>query len=128
SFRDREALRDVSGDPWDGRTLEWATSSPPPSYNFAFTPRIHSGDAWWDMKQRGYQRPQEGFMAIHMPRNTGAGFILAALSTVCGFALVWRMWPLTVLSFIGIVAYSIYHTFNYKRDFHIPAEEVSQVE
>lgn len=128
SFRNRDSLRDVTGDPWDGRTLEWATSSPPPSYNFAFTPRIHNGDAWWDMKQRGYERPQDGFVAVHMPRNTGAGFILAVLSTVCGFALVWQMWPLTALSFIGIVAYSIYHTFNYNRDFHIPAEEVSRIE
>ena len=50
SFRERDELRDTTGDPWDGRTLEWSTSSPPPDYNFAFTPLIHDGDAWWDMK------------------------------------------------------------------------------
>ncbi len=61
SFRKRNELRDTTGDPWDGRTLEWSTSSPPPAYNFAFTPIIHDGDAWWDMKQRGYQRPLGGF-------------------------------------------------------------------
>src|SRR5262249_44719611 len=61
SIRNREALRDVTGDPWHGRTLEWATSSPPPAYNFAFTPVVHDNDAWWDMKRRGYQRPLGGF-------------------------------------------------------------------
>src|SRR6202049_1272292 len=71
SIRDREALRDVTGDPWNGRTLEWSTSSPPPVYNFAFTPVVHDNDAWWDMKQRGYTRPLQGFKPIHMPSNTG---------------------------------------------------------
>jgi hypothetical protein len=94
SFIRREALRDTTGDPWNGRTLEWSTSSPPPAYNFAFTPRIHDNDAWYDMKKRGYQRPVEGFIPIHMPKNTGAGFVLAGLSAVCGFALIWHMWLL----------------------------------
>ena len=69
----RDELRDTTGDPWDGRTLEWATSSPPPAYNFAFTPVVHDLDAWWDMKSRGYVRPLEGFRPIHMPKNTGSG-------------------------------------------------------
>ena len=69
----RDELRDTTGDPWDGRTLEWATSSPPPAYNFAFTPIAHGVDAWWDMKSRGYVRPLEGFRPIHMPKNTGSG-------------------------------------------------------
>src|ERR1700687_337627 len=82
SIRDREALRDVIRDPWHGRTLEWSTSSPPPVYNFAFTPVVHDNDAWWDMKQRGYHRPLQGFKAIHMPGNTGVGVVLAGLSVV----------------------------------------------
>src|SRR3546814_503527 len=69
----RDQLRDETGDPWGGRTLEWATSSPPPDYNFAFTPVIHDLDAWHDMKRRGHQRPVAGFRDISMPRNTGAG-------------------------------------------------------
>src|SRR6266536_975383 len=67
SFLKREQLKDVTGDPWDARTLEWATSSPPPAYNFAFTPVVHDNDAWWDMKKRGYQRPLLGFKPINMP-------------------------------------------------------------
>ena len=85
SFMKREQLRDHTGDPWNGRTLEWSTSSPPPNYNFAFTPRIHDNDAWWDMKKRGYERPLSGFLPIHMPKNTGAGIVLAGLAAV-GFA------------------------------------------
>ena len=77
SYRRRDALRDDTGDPWDGRTLEWSTSSPPPVYNFAFTPRVHDQDAWWQMKQHGYQRPTSGFIPIHMPKNTWAGIVLA---------------------------------------------------
>lgn len=76
----REELRDDSGDPWDGRTLEWSTSSPPPDYNFAFTPVVHDHDSWYDMKNRGYARPLEGFRPIHMPKNTGTGAILSAIS------------------------------------------------
>ncbi|MFF2322634.1 cytochrome o ubiquinol oxidase subunit I [Agrobacterium sp. NPDC058088] len=128
SFLKREQLRDVTGDPYNGRTLEWSTSSPPPQYNFAFTPVIHDVDAWHDMKKRGYNRPLEGFIPIHMPKNTGAGVIISAISVVLGFALVWHIWWLAALSFIGVIAVSIAHTFNYNRDYYIPASDVSTVE
>ena len=128
SIRNRAALRDVTGDPWQGRTLEWSTSSPPPPYNFAFAPRVHNLDAWWDMKSHGYHRPLEGFKPIHMPKNTGAGVVLAALSVVFGFAMVWYIWWLAALSFAALVAAAIAHTFDYKRDFHFPVDEVVQTE
>ncbi|KGD90015.1 cytochrome o ubiquinol oxidase subunit I [Achromobacter sp. RTa] len=128
SYRRRESLRDDTGDPWDGRTLEWSTSSPPPNYNFAFTPRVHDLDAWWQMKQHGYQRPQQGFIPIHMPKNTWAGIVLAGISVVMGFALIWHMWPLVVLSFAALILVSIVHTFNYKRDYYVPADEVVRAE
>ncbi|MGQ3071169.1 MAG: cytochrome o ubiquinol oxidase subunit I, partial [Ferrovibrionaceae bacterium] len=124
----RKELVDVTGDPWDGRTLEWSTSSPPPDYNFAFTPIVHDNDAWADMKRRGHGRPLTGFRPIHMPRSTGTGVILAGLSVACGFALIWYIWWLAALSFVGIVATAIWHTFNYHRDFHIPADEVVRTE
>ncbi len=128
SIINRDKLRDETGDPWNGRTLEWATSSPPPDYNFAKTPIIHDSDAWWDMKTRGYERPTDGYKAIHMPSNTGAGVILAGLSTVVGFALIWYMWWLAALGFFALIAYAIFHTFNYKRDYYIPAETVQATE
>jgi cytochrome o ubiquinol oxidase subunit I len=128
SIRNREALRDVTGDPWNGRTLEWSTSSPPPVYNFAFTPVVHDNDAWWDMKQRGYHRPLQGFKAIHMPSNTGVGVVLAGLSVAFGFAMIWYMWWLAAVSFAGLLAVAIGHTFNYKRDFDLPVDAVVQAE
>ena len=128
SFRRREQLRDHTGDPWGGRTLEWSTSSPPPDYNFAFTPVVHDTDAWTDMKQRGFERPKSGFKAIHMPRNTGAGVVLSALSTVCGFALIWHVWWLAGVSLLATIAYAIWHGFDRDRDYYIPADEVARTE
>ncbi|PYE33620.1 cytochrome bo3 quinol oxidase subunit 1 apoprotein [Rhizobium sp. PP-F2F-G38] len=128
SFLQREQLRDLTGDPWNGRTLEWSTSSPPPDYNFAFTPVIHDHDSWYDMKNRGYERPLGGFKPIHMPKNTGTGVILSGLSVAFAFAVIWYIWWLAIVSFIGIIAVSIGHTFNYNRDFYIPADDVIATE
>jgi cytochrome o ubiquinol oxidase subunit 1 len=128
SIRNREALRDTTGDPWNARSLEWSTSSPPPEYNFAFTPVVHDHDAWWDMKTRGHGRPLQGFKPIKMPANTGSGIILAGLSVVCAIALIWYMWWLAALSFVAIIAVAIGHTFNYRREMHVSAEEVTRVE
>lgn len=128
SYIRRDSLRDTTGDPWNGRTLEWSTSSPPPAYNFAFTPRIHDNDAWTDMKRRGYSRPVDGFTPIHMPKNTAAGFIIAALAGTCGFALIWQMWLVAGIGFVVMLAAVIIHTFNYKRDYYIPAEDVVRTE
>ncbi|MGA1799743.1 cytochrome o ubiquinol oxidase subunit I [Sphingomonas sp. 4RDLI-65] len=124
SIRNREKLADHSGDPWGGRTLEWATSSPPPEYNFAFTPIVHDLDAWYDMKERKAVRPVSGFKSIHMPSGTGTGVVLAGLSVAFGFAMIWYIWWLAGLTLVGIFATTIFHTFNYKRDFHIPVEDV----
>ncbi|MEQ3725093.1 cytochrome o ubiquinol oxidase subunit I [Alcanivorax sp.] len=128
SFMRREALSDETGDPWDGRTLEWSTSSPPPPYNFAFTPRVHDLDAWWQMKQHGFQRPESGFIPIHMPKGTWAGIVLSGISVVIGFAMIWHMWLVAGVSFVTLIGTAIYHTFNYDRDYYIPAEEVERIE
>jgi cytochrome o ubiquinol oxidase subunit 1 len=128
SFMRREQLRDVTGDPWEGRTLEWSTASPPPDYNFAFTPIVHDQDAWYDMKKRGHGRPTQGFKRIHMPKNTGAGFVIAMLATACGFALIWHMWIPVIVLFAATVLAAIVHTFNYDRDFHIEADAVTMSE
>jgi cytochrome o ubiquinol oxidase subunit 1 len=128
SFMRRESLKDETGDPWDGRTLEWSTSSPPPPYNFAFTPRVHDLDAWWQMKQHGFQRPESGFIPIHMPKGTWAGIVLSGISVVIGFAMIWHMWLVAGVSFVTLIGTAIYHTFNYDRDYYIPAEEVERIE
>jgi cytochrome o ubiquinol oxidase subunit 1 len=128
SILNRNKLRDTTGDPWDGRTLEWSMPSPPPFYNFAFTPIVHENDAWYDMKARGAQLPTEGYLPIHMPRNTGAGVIMSGLAMIFGFAMIWYIWWLAALSFVALFAYSIAHTFNYNRDYFVPPEEVARTE
>jgi cytochrome o ubiquinol oxidase subunit 1 len=128
SIMRREGLRDLTGDPWGGRTLEWATSSPPPEYNFAFTPIVHDIDAWSDMKQAGVLAPVAGFKAIPMPRSTGAGVILAGLATVFGFAMVWHIWWMAGAGFAALLLTGIAHTFNTHRSYHISAEVVAATE
>ncbi|MEG0922553.1 MAG: cbb3-type cytochrome c oxidase subunit I, partial [Comamonas sp.] len=128
SYLRREELRDTTGDCWDARTLEWATSSPPPQYNFAFTPMVHDSDAWWDMKKHNFKRKLSGFQEIHMPKNTGAGFVISMIALVFGFAMIWHIWWLAGVSFAAIIIASIIHTFNYKRDYYIPAAEVTATE
>jgi len=92
------------------------------------TALIHDPDAWWDMKRRGYSHPRHGFKPIHMPKNTGAGIVLAGFSTVIGFALIWYIWWLAALAFLGLLVAAIAHTFNYKRDYYIQADDVLRTE
>ncbi len=99
SIRNRETLRDTTGDVWDGRTLEWSTASPPPSYNFAVLPNVDTMDAWWVMKQRG-QKPERPSEPIHVPANSANGFITAFFAVVTGFALIWHIWWLVILGLI----------------------------
>ena len=128
TWKKRDQLRDVTGDPWDGRTLEWSTSSPPPDYNFAFTPVVYDNDTFTDMKKNGWKRPLNDYVAIHMPKNTWAGFVIAALSMVVGFGIIWHMWLLTGVAFAAMMVAIIVHTFNYKRDYYISADEVTRTE
>ncbi|MDY1548819.1 cytochrome o ubiquinol oxidase subunit I [Luteibacter sahnii] len=128
SWKRRDALRDVTGDPWGGRTLEWSTSSPPPVYNFAFTPVVHDLDAWSQMKDHQAERRTEGYLPIHMPSNTGAGIIIAGFAFVLGFAMIWHMFLVAGLAFVGLLVTAIGHTFNYKRDYYIPADVVERTE
>ena len=128
SIRDRVKNRDLTGDPWGGRTLEWATASPPAEYNFAFNPVVQDLDAWWHMKTAGAMPPKTGFLAIHMPKNTATGMILAGFATVFGMAMVWYIWWLAALAFASLIAAAIAHTFDENRDFQITAATVAALE
>ncbi|HVI54658.1 MAG TPA: cytochrome o ubiquinol oxidase subunit I [Luteibacter sp.] len=129
SIRNRNANLDLSGDPWDGRSLEWSTASPAPFYNFAHVPTITSLEPHWDAKKAGtaYVEPKT-YEAIHMPRNTGAGFIIAAISLALCFALVWHIWGLAIVSLLGIVATFIVRTYDRDVDYYVPAAEVAAIE
>jgi len=97
SIRTREARRDLTGDPWDGRTLEWSTSSPPPAYNFAVLPKVDSLDAFWAMKQRGPSAAPEQYEPIEVPRNSANGFVTAFFAVITGFAMIWHIWWMAIL-------------------------------
>ncbi len=129
SIRQRQATRDLTGDPWDGRTLEWAMSSPPPVYNFAKTPVVHDIDAFTDMKEKGiaYQKP-DGYHDIHMPKNTGDGFINGILAFLFGFAMVWHIWWLAVLCALIILFLLIVRAGDDDTEYTIPAAEVERIE
>jgi cytochrome o ubiquinol oxidase subunit 1 len=97
SIRSRERRRDLSGDPWNGRTLEWSTASPPPAYNFAVLPQVESLDAFWAMKQHEPLAPPARYESIEMPGNSANGFVTAFFAVVTGFALIWHITWLAIL-------------------------------
>jgi len=117
-------------DPWgDARTLEWSISSPPPSYNFARIPTVKTVDAYWAMKVGSNKRKAGSFAKIHMPSNTSAGFWAGILMLILGFALVWHLWWLVIISFIATIAVIIIHSFTGNHDgYYIPATEVQETE
>ena len=129
SIKDRNKNRDLTGDPWGGRTLEWATSSPPPFYNFAEVPQVHDLDAFWDMKEKGiaYKQPAK-YDEIHMPKNTGAGVLIGLFSLVMGFALIWYIWWLAIVGALGVVITWIAHSFNDDVDYYVPVDVVTKTE
>ena len=128
SIRDRKKNMDVTGDPWNGRTLEWSTSSPPPVYNFAITPEVHERDPFWAMKQSKAARTKPKYEDIHMPKNTPAGFYIGVLSFVLGFALIWYMFTLALISALAMVACLIIRLCEKDVDYYITAKEVEKIE
>lgn len=129
SIRDRKQNMDVTGDPWDGRSLEWATASPAPYYNFAHVPKITSLEQHWDDKETGraYQRPAS-YEPIHMPHNTASGFVISAFAAVMCFALIWHMWIIAGVTLAGAIISFIVRSYDRNVDYYIPAEEVARME
>jgi cytochrome o ubiquinol oxidase subunit I len=129
SIIERRALDDPTGDPWEGRTLEWMTSSPPPAYNFAKIPIVDEIDAFTEMKEKGiaYQRPDR-YDDVEMPKDTPHGFIIAALAFVLGFAMIWYIWWLAILAALGILFTVIARSMDDDTHYIIPAAEVRRIE
>jgi cytochrome o ubiquinol oxidase subunit 1 len=132
SIRHRETLRDETGDPWNGRSLEWATSSPPPAFNFAVLPSIEGEDAYWGVKQRAIEqahlRPEPEYVDIEMPKNSPTGFICAFFASFMGFALIWHIWWLVALCFIGAFATFVIFAWRDEDEYIIPAEAVARLD
>ncbi len=132
SIRDREELRDRTGDPWHGRSLEWATASPPPVFNFAILPDVQGEDAYWEQKsrakQQGLAKHEPHYEDVEMPRNSPTGFVCAFFATVMGFALIWHIWWMVAAGFIGAVATFVVFAWRDHDEYITPAAEVARID
>ena len=132
SIRRREELRDVTGDPWDGRSLEWITLSPPPAFNFAVYPDVHGEEAYWSVKQGALEKqslPEEPeYQAIEMPLNNPTGVITAFFTSFTGFALIWHIWWMVGLSLVGAYATFVWFAWRDEHEYEIPVEEVARID
>src|SRR5271155_3158723 len=132
SIRRRELNRDLTGDPWNGRTLEWSTPSPPPAWNFAVAPQVDRADAFWAMKQlrataqdRNVKRTYE---TIQVPRNNPTGFYVAFFAVLLGFSLIWRIWWGAGLGLLGAIVVCLIQAWRTDREIEVPAEKVAAFE
>src|SRR5574337_3050 len=132
SIRKREALRDVTGDPWNGRSLEWSTASPPPAFNFAALPRVEGEEPYWEIKQRAREqqvlRPEPHYVDVEMPLNSPTGFVSAFFASFMGFALIWHVWWLALLTFVGAYVTFVIFAWRDRVEYHIPADEVARID
>jgi cytochrome o ubiquinol oxidase subunit 1 len=132
SIRTRAQRRDLTGDPWDGRSLEWATTSPPPAFNFAVLPDVTGEEAYWGIKQHAietqHMAEEPKYRAIEMPRNSPTGFVTAFFATVTGFSLIWHIWWLVALGLVGAFATFVVFAWRDVAEYEIPAEEVARLD
>jgi cytochrome o ubiquinol oxidase subunit 1 len=133
SIRHRDQLRERAADPWDGATLEWSTSSPPPEFNFAHLPQVTSAEPWWDIKRRDAARQGLLNFAAHyepleIPRNSATGFVCAFFAVITGFSLIWHIWWLVVAGLVGAYATFVVLAWRDVHEHVLPAEEVARLD
>lgn len=128
SYLQRHKNKFATGDPWDGRTLEWSTMSPPPEYNFAVIPQVASRDAFWTAKQRGEQQEQPVYHAIELPKNSPIGVVIGALSVVFGLAIIWHLWIIALVSLLGVITCMIVRLSSDDTEYTLTAAQVRELE
>jgi len=131
SIRNREALRDETGDPWNGRSLEWSMASPPPAFNFAVLPQVEGEDAYWSAKRQAREQDaaaEPAYEAIEVPRNSPTGFVCAFFATIIGFSLIWHIWWFAAVGFLGAYATFVVFAWRDHGEDEIPAEEVARID
>jgi cytochrome o ubiquinol oxidase subunit 1 len=128
SIKHRTKNKDTTGDPWDGRTLEWSTSSPPPHYNFAIIPTVHGRHAFWDIKYGEGVLEKPLYQDIHMPKNTAFGFYIALACFFFGFGLVWHMFWLSLFAILGVVVCVIVRSLDDDIEYIVKAEDIQRIE
>jgi cytochrome o ubiquinol oxidase subunit 1 len=128
SIRTRDNRRDLTGDPWNGRTLEWATSSPPPPYNFAVLPEVETLDAFWEMKRTGRVAAEPAYKTIEVPRNSPIGLITAFFAVMLGFAGIWHIWWMAILGLLAAAIAALVFGWSENREQEISAAELARLE
>ncbi|TWB10812.1 cytochrome bb3 quinol oxidase subunit 1 apoprotein [Rhizobium sp. ERR 1071] len=132
SIRQREKLRDITGDPWDGRSLEWATPSPPPFFNFAVMPNVEGEEAYWGIKLRAVESqqlsPEPDYEPIEMPVNSPVGIYTAFFATIFGFAMIWYIWWLAIVALVAAFIGFVVFAWRDVHEFEVSADEVARVD
>ncbi len=132
SIKQRVALRDTTGDPWNGRSLEWSTASPPPVFNFAVLPNVEGEDAYWSIKEKAREQttlgPEPKYVAIEVPRNSPTGFVCAFFATFVGFALIWQIWWIVIVGLVGAYATFVAFAWRDSPEHKIPADHVAALD
>ncbi len=128
SIRQRKENIDTTGDPWNGRTLEWSTASPAPFYNFATIPTVYGHDAFWAMKHSTAGRHAIQYEDIYLPKNTPMGMYIAAFSFLFGFAIIWHVLWLIPIGALGTLTCVILRSFDENQEYRVSAEEIRSIE
>jgi cytochrome o ubiquinol oxidase subunit 1 len=129
SIMTRSYNRDLTGDPWNGRTLEWSTASPAPFYNFAVIPVVNERDAFWAMKhdpEKSTKKPN--YQPFQELKNTGVPIIIGGLSLTFGFAIIWHMWWLAAIGLFGLITTLIVRLSNDDTERTVTVAEIEKVE
>lgn len=127
SIREKDQRKDTTGDPWNGRTLEWSTSSPPPFFNFAVIPLVTSHEEWWMIKKRG-QKMEKKYEEIEMPKNTGMGIYISVFAFIFGFAIVWHIFWLAAFGALGVIVCIIIRSFDENTEYTLSPEKIAEIE
>jgi cytochrome o ubiquinol oxidase subunit I len=130
SGKTRERRRDRTGDPWNGRTLEWSTASPPPPWNFTVLPQVHGIDEFWRMKHADKKLSSGAAPppSIHVPRPSSLGFLTAFCAVIFGFASIWHIWWLAILGLVGAIALTLNHSWQLDTEVQVSAREIAEFE